>query len=178
MIHARLFKTAAAIVFAAFVAAGCSTTTKTTGEAGTTGTEGAAAGAAAGQGVSSAPIEGQTVGGAQAPENQMQTVFYFDFDKSELRSDTKAALDKWADYLRNRSGIVRLEGHTDERGTREYNLALGERRAKAVANYLVIQGVPRSQIETISYGEEKPAVMGHNEAAWAKNRRVVLDYVE
>lgn len=120
------------------------------------------------------------MGSEQAPEKQMQNVFYFDFDKSELKPETKAELDKWANYLRNRTGIVRLEGNTDPRGTREYNLALGERRAKAVANYLVIQGVPRSQIETISYGEEKPAVQGNNdnEAAWAKDRRVVLNYIE
>ena len=71
---------------------------------------------------------------------------------------------------------VRLEGNTDERGTREYNLALGERRANAVKAYLVAQGVSPSQIEVVSYGEEKPVDPGHNEAAWAKNRRVQIVY--
>ena len=80
--------------------------------------------------------------------------------------------------MRTRSGLVRLEGHADERGTREYNLALGERRAKAVANYLAIQGVPRPQIEVISYGEEKPAALGQGESAWAQNRRVELIYLD
>lgn len=108
----------------------------------------------------------------------LDTIFYFDFDKSELRVDVRAALDEHAAYLRNKNGIIRLEGHGDERGTREYNLALGERRARAIANYLAIQGVPNSQIETISYGEEKPAAMGHSEAAWSKNRRVELVYVD
>ena len=71
---------------------------------------------------------------------------------------------------------IRLEGHADERGTREYNLALGERRANAVRAYLVAQGASRSQIEVISYGEEKPANSGHNESSWAENRRVEIVY--
>ena len=71
---------------------------------------------------------------------------------------------------------VRLEGHADERGTREYNLALGERRANAIRAYLVAQGVSRSQIEVISYGEEKPEVMGTGESNWARNRRVEFSY--
>jgi len=74
--------------------------------------------------------------------------------------------------------MVRLEGHADERGTREYNLALGERRAKAIANYLAVQGLPSSQIESISYGEEKPAVTGSGESVWSKNRRVELIYID
>ena len=92
--------------------------------------------------------------------------------------DVRARLDETASVMRTRSGLIRLEGHADERGTREYNLALGERRAKAVANYLAIQGVPHSQIEVISYGEEKPAMFGQGETAWAKNRRVELIYVD
>lgn len=108
----------------------------------------------------------------------LDTVFYFDFDKSQLRVDVRAALDEHAAYLRNKTGVIRLEGHADERGTREYNLALGERRARAIADYLTIQGVPNSQIETISYGEEKPAAVGHTEAAWSNNRRVELIYVD
>ena len=104
----------------------------------------------------------------------LKTVFYFDFDQAGLSQETRAALDAQAARLRNTSGIVRLEGHADERGTREYNLALAERRAKAVADYLAIQGVDRSRIETISYGEEKPVAFGQNEQSWAMNRRVEL----
>ena len=108
----------------------------------------------------------------------VDTIFYFDFDKSELSADIRARLDDIARKLRNLSGIVRLEGHADERGTREYNLALGERRARAIANYLAVQGLPSSQIESISYGEEKPAVAGNTDSAWAKNRRVELIYID
>jgi peptidoglycan-associated lipoprotein len=106
------------------------------------------------------------------------TVLYFDFDKSELRADVRGSLDERAEALQSKSGVLRLEGHADERGTREYNMALGERRAKAVANYLSSQGVPASQIETVSYGEEKPAMLGGGSDAMAKNRRVEIIYSE
>ena len=75
---------------------------------------------------------------------------------------------------RNSNTPVRIEGHADERGTREYNLALGERRAKAVSQYLILQGIDRSRVETISYGEERPAALGEDEASWSRNRRVEL----
>ncbi len=104
----------------------------------------------------------------------LQTVFYFDFDQSTLSPETRAALDAQATVLRNQRGAVRLEGHTDERGSREYNLALGERRAKAIANYMILQGIDRNRIETVSYGEERPAALGQDEASWARNRRVEL----
>lgn len=103
------------------------------------------------------------------------TVFYFDFDKSELKPEAREALVYHANQLKaNPSRRIRLEGHADERGTREYNLALGERRAQAVERYLVVQGVSASQIETISYGEERPAATGTTEAAYSRNRRVEL----
>ena len=87
------------------------------------------------------------------------------------------ALRGHAKYLvANPSANVVLEGHADERGTREYNMALGERRAKAIARVLTVNGVSSSQIELVSFGEEKPAVMGHNESSWAQNRRVELKY--
>ena len=104
----------------------------------------------------------------------LQTVFYFDFDQSALSPETRAALDAQANVLRSQSGVVRLEGHADERGSREYNLALGERRAKAIANYLILQGIDRSRIDTVSYGEERPVALGQDEASWAQNRRVEL----
>jgi len=106
-----------------------------------------------------------------------QRVVYFDFDKSAIRPEFRDQIVAHGEYLGSHpSTRVRLEGHCDERGTRAYNLALGERRAKAVRDLLLLTGASSRQIETISYGEERPAVEGHNEAAWAKNRRVVFDY--
>ena len=97
---------------------------------------------------------------------------YFDFDKSELKSDARAILAKKAEWLRkNPQFSLRIEGHCDERGTIEYNLALGERRANAAWKFLNALGVSGSRMSTISYGEESPADPGHNAAAWARNRR-------
>lgn len=108
------------------------------------------------------------------PEAELENVFYFDFDKSSLTYETRAALDAYAAVLSANPRSIRLEGHADERGTREYNIALGERRAKAVADYLVTSGVSSGLIETVSYGEERPAVPGTGDSAWSKNRRVEL----
>lgn len=105
------------------------------------------------------------------------TVFYFDFDTSEIQPEIRDVLVAHGQFLAANPGqAVRLEGHADERGTKEYNLALGERRAKAVERFLIVNGVSRGQIETVSYGEEKPAVMGSGSSTWAKNRRVELIY--
>lgn len=101
----------------------------------------------------------------------LQTV-YFDFDSSALRNDARATLKDNADKIKAIPGfIIQIEGHCDERGTQEYNLALGERRALAVRQYLIDLGVSGDRLVTISYGEEWPAVQGSNEAAWAQNRR-------
>lgn len=104
----------------------------------------------------------------------VDTVFYFEFDRAVLRPDARAALDIHAQRLRGNDRRVRLEGHADERGTREYNMALGERRANAVKEYLVLQGVNPSQLEVISYGEERPAQLGSDEQSWSLNRRVEM----
>jgi peptidoglycan-associated lipoprotein len=97
---------------------------------------------------------------------------FFDFDKSDLKPAARAVLEKKAGWLRANSGYkLRIEGHCDERGTLEYNLALGERRAKAAAKYLTALGISADRIATVSYGEERAADPGHNEAAWSKNRR-------
>ena len=107
----------------------------------------------------------------------LQGVFYFDFDQAIVRRTGHEELNKHAKVLGADSELrVRLEGHADERGTREYNLALAERRANAVRAYLVTQGAVRAQIEVISYGEEKPANNGHSESSWAENRRVEIVY--
>ena len=99
---------------------------------------------------------------------------FFDYDKFEVKPAGKATLDKQAAWLkRYGQWKVVIEGHADERGTREYNLALGERRANAVKTYLANQGIPANRITTISYGKERPVALGSNEAAWAQNRRGV-----
>ena len=104
-------------------------------------------------------------------------VFYFDFDQAIVKRSGHTELDKHATVLKENRGLrVRLEGHADARGTREYNLALGERRANAIRAYLTAEGASRSQIEVISYGEEQPAVSGTGESAWAQNRRVEIKY--
>ncbi len=104
----------------------------------------------------------------------VDTVFYFDYDKSLLKSEARAALMIHAEALKASPRSIRLEGHADERGTREYNMALGERRANAVRDFLVLQGVDSYLIETISYGEERPVAVGSDESSWSQNRRVEL----
>jgi peptidoglycan-associated lipoprotein len=97
---------------------------------------------------------------------------FFDTNKSTIREDQKAALNEDVAWLKaNPRGKITIEGHCDERGTIEYNLALGERRAKAVKDYLVAAGVPADRIAIISYGKERPFVLGHDESAWKWNRR-------
>jgi peptidoglycan-associated lipoprotein len=99
---------------------------------------------------------------------------FFGFDRSDLTPEGRARLDRQAAWLRQYpTANVSVEGHCDERGTREYNLALGERRAMAVKNYLVAAGIDAARIETISYGKERPAVMGTGETSWSQNRRGV-----
>ncbi|AFP85022.1 peptidoglycan-associated lipoprotein Pal [secondary endosymbiont of Ctenarytaina eucalypti] len=117
----------------------------------------------------------------EAPLNmkkpQCDNVVYFDLDKYDIFSAYTQMLNAHATFLRiNPLYTVTVEGHADEHGTPEYNIALGERRANALKIYLQGQGVPADQIAIVSYGKEKPAVLGHDEAAYAKNRRAVLSY--
>ncbi len=100
-------------------------------------------------------------------------VFYFEFDSFVLTEQTRAALMAHAEYLKSEPRSIRLEGHADERGSREYNMALGEKRAAAVKDFLATQGVS-SAVEVVSFGEEQAAEQGHAEASWSKNRRVEL----
>lgn len=103
-------------------------------------------------------------------------VIYFDFDDDSIRSEYVEVLEAHAKYAQNSGKSVTLEGHADERGTPEYNLALGERRAKSVAQLMRTYGVSDSNIDVISFGEESPANPGHTEAAWQENRRVEIKY--
>ena len=107
----------------------------------------------------------------------LNRTFYFDYDASGLKARDEAALVVHAQILRrNPDRSVVIEGHCDERGTREYNLALGERRADSIRDVLLENGVSSRQLETVSYGEEQPDDPGHNDASWARNRRGVLSY--
>ena len=105
-------------------------------------------------------------------EPSLQTI-YFGYDRAEIREDAKPLLRANAQEIQANPawGRITIEGHCDERGSEEYNLALGERRANAVKRYLVDLGVPSSRLDTVSFGESKPAVMGHDESAWRWNRR-------
>lgn len=133
-----------------------------------------------------AGVEGRGVGDGDAfagtelddPHNPLaQRLIYFEFDSSEVRSEFRPTISAHARYLsQNPEAVVTLEGHADERGSREYNLALGERRANAVRSLLLAEGAASAQIQTVSYGEEKPVAFGHDESAWSQNRRVEIVY--
>ncbi len=124
--------------------------------------------------------DSQTIPGPGAGTQEELTVevgdrVFFDFDKYNIRADQRGTVEALAAWLdTNPSVTLSIEGHCDERGTREYNLALGERRANSVRDYLVALGINPGRLSTVSYGEERPAVLGSNESAWAQNRRGVF----
>lgn len=161
-----MFNKFLAVIFSLFLLAGCETLMGDS-ESGTSGTDGSAGVS----GVSSTDILPGTQEDLVA--NVGDRVF-FGYDSSVLSSEAQATLARQAEWLKANSSLnVVVEGHCDERGTREYNLALGERRANAAKNYLVSLGIDRSRISTISYGKEHPEVLGSDEEAWSKNRRAV-----
>lgn len=173
-----------AIALSLAVLAGCSSTGG--GQAGDMagGTAGGERSGATAGGTTSGGVDGRSVNGdragrmADAEGRIPQTrTLYFAYDSDEIRSEFEPMLTAHVRFLRANPDVsVVLQGHTDERGTREYNLALGERRADAVERYLNVQGVSPSQVEVVSYGEERPAASGQNEQAYAQNRRVVFAY--
>jgi peptidoglycan-associated lipoprotein len=117
------------------------------------------------------------MGGEEFFDDEMTMVIYFDFDQSELRPEYADQLARHADRLSNNGrDSMRLEGHADERGSREYNIGLGERRSQAVRRMLLIQGASSDQISTVSFGEERPAAFGSDEGAYEQNRRVEIKY--
>ena len=120
------------------------------------------------------PVTQETAKPAEPAEDLQSALqkIYFNFDSADLSEESRKALSKNAEYLSKQTSVkIRIEGNCDERGSDDYNMALGERRAKAAKDYLVNLGIPSGRLGTISYGEEKPADPGHDEAAWAKNRR-------
>jgi len=139
--------------------------------------------AAAAAAAAAAAQQAQTAEAAKAAAEQQRlqeaaaaygNVFYFEFDSSTLTPDAIAALNAHIAALQGSDSQVRLEGHTDERGTREYNMALGERRGNAVRDYMVANGIATYRIETVSFGEERPVAYGSGESNWSQNRRVEL----
>ena len=124
-------------------------------------------------------VEAETVSAVSESEysdsaSQVEGTIYFEYDKYNLSASAVSDIRALANSIKSSSSKVRIEGHCDERGTREYNLALGEKRANAVSELLQVNGVSSSSITTVSYGEEKPVTYGSNESSWTKNRRAVV----
>ena len=175
------------ILLMAFALAACDNNIKPDGEgeaatgSSETASDGATVGAVDGEGggaaqaLASISYEASAINDANSV--LAARVIYFDYDSSKVTGDNIELVKHHGKYLSaNASASIRLEGHTDERGTREYNVALADRRAQAVKRLLMFQGAASSQITVISYGEEKPASLGHTEAAWHLNRRAELVY--
>ena len=165
----------------ALLASACATEPEDTGSASGQGssTQATSSGSASG-GTSTAAVTPSQQQGL-APDSQEYLVvnvgdrIFFDFDQSAITSDAGATLKRQAAWMQSNPNVtVVIEGHCDERGTREYNLALGERRANAMREHLISLGISSARIETISYGKERPAVSGSNESAWSQNRRGVM----
>lgn len=164
-----------ALIAVVGVIAGCESTP---GESGAAGGAGGAATATSGSG-SGSGVTGQRSlpGPAAGSVDELISIgdrVFFDFDKYNLKPDARAALERQAAWLQRYPAVtIVIEGHCDERGTREYNLALGERRANSARDYLIALGVSANRVKTLSYGEERPVALGSNDAAWAQNRRAV-----
>ena len=158
---------------AALLLAACSTPPEeasTTSGSGTSGT-----GTTSSSGTQGSTIPGPAAGSQEDLTVEVGDRVFFDFDQFSIRADQRGTVEALAAWLdTNPSVTLSIEGHCDERGTREYNLALGERRANSVRDYLVALGVNPARLSTVSYGEERPAVLGSNDSAWAQNRRGVF----
>lgn len=166
------------VICAVFLAACEGTTGTVKDESATTSGAGAATGGGSATSAGMSSGSGWTGHPLDDPDSPLSNrTVYFEFDRSEILAPDRPILEAHAKYLsENPSASVTLEGHADERGTREYNMGLGERRANSVRQFLTLLGAAGQQVRTISYGEERPAAMGHNEEAWALNRRVELIY--
>ncbi|HLY52452.1 MAG TPA: peptidoglycan-associated lipoprotein Pal [Steroidobacteraceae bacterium] len=172
---------ALALLFLALALAGCGPKVKPGAGGATPGENPAAEGAGAGANAAGA-AEGANASQDETAGPQggllASRVIYFDFDSAVIKGEGVDVAAAHAKYLASHATArVRLEGNTDERGSREYNIGLGDRRAQAVRRALLLQGVTEGQITTVSYGEERPADPGHDESAWAKNRRVEIVYL-
>jgi len=164
-----MFQRILALFAVAFLFAACETASNVSGDSASGSSTGSATGSAASS--SSSTTAATQMSDAEKLAQVGNTV-YFGFDSSELDGEAQATLDRQAAFLNvNPTMVVIIEGHADERGTREYNLALGDRRAVSVRDYLLAKGLNAARIRTVSYGKERPSVVGSNEDSWAKNRR-------
>ena len=162
-----MFQRILAIVAATFLLAACETASQVSGDSASASASNTASSSSASSASSSAADKTPAEKLAQVGDT-----VNFDFDSSELTVSARSTLNRQAAFLSlNPDLMIVIEGHADERGTREYNLALGERRATAVRDYLVAKGINSARVRTVSYGKERPAVAGSDETAWAKNRR-------
>ena len=162
-----MFQRIFAIVAATFLLAACETASQVSGDSASTSASNTASSSSASSASSSAADKTPAEKLAQVGDT-----VNFDFDSAELTVSARSTLNRQAAFLSlNPELMIVIEGHADERGTREYNLALGDRRATAVRDYLVAKGINSARVRTVSYGKERPAVAGSDEAAWAKNRR-------
>jgi len=170
------------VCLAASVLAGCSTTGDSKTDDGTVvedRSDGTISGTQDGASTSGLPAADTFKGDPlDNPSSPLATrTFYFDYDSSEIKPDYQESILSHGSYLaENPQAVVTLEGHTDERGSREYNIGLGERRAQAVRRLLLFQGASDKQVEVVSYGEEKPVAEGHDELNYGQNRRVEIIY--
>ena len=163
---------ALSIIFAVLFMIGCSSTDTKESDSGA----GSDTGSTTGTGASGSDATGSEAARQEA-EKAVAAVgdtVYFEFDRSTLTRASRSILDAHVALAKTNTDKIRLEGHTDERGTREYNMALGERRSKAVADYMSLNGVASYRIESVSYGEEQPVAYGSGESNWSQNRRVVI----
>ena len=161
-----MFQRIFAVVAVTFLLAACETASQVSGDSASTSASNTASPSAASSSSASAD---KTSAEKLA---QVGDTVNFDFDSAELTVSARSTLNRQSAFLSvNPDLMIVIEGHADERGTREYNLALGERRATAVRDYLVAKGINAARVRTVSYGKERPAVSGSDEAAWAKNRR-------
>ena len=174
------YKILLSIFLAAFISA-CSTTPKDTAGASGSGSSSASSDPSTGDADILADLEDTELGGPNVTPGSQEDLIvnvgdrvFFNYDSSELDADAQELLQDQVAWLKQHSNVsIIVEGHCDERGTREYNLALGEKRAQSVKNYLISLGISTDRVTTISYGKERPAVIGSNDGAWAQNRRSV-----
>ena len=167
----QMFQRLLAMCAVAFLFTACETASNVAGDS----ASGSSSSSATAAGSTSSSASSSTTATQMSDAEKLAQVgntVYFGFDSSELVGEAQATLDRQAAFLNvNPTMVVIIEGHADERGTREYNLALGDRRAVAVRDYLLAKGLNAARVRTVSYGKERPAVSGSNEEAWAKNRR-------
>ena len=174
-----MFQRLLALFAVAFLFAACETASNVTGDSASGSSSSSATGSTSASASEPATTPSSTTSTTSATQMsdaeklaQVGNTVYFGFDSAELSGSAQATLDRQAAFLNvNPALVVIVEGHADERGTREYNLALGDRRATAVRDYLLAKGLNSARIRTVSYGKERPAVSGSNEDAWERNRR-------